>query len=255
MTYTKEDIIKDLSALGIGPGDTILMHSSYKALGTIQGGAETFFKAFAEVLGHRGTLVLPSLSFESVTPRNPHFDLHSTPGCVGYLAEYFRTQVPGVKRSLHPTHSCCALGKNGEEIISGHERDKTPVGKNSPFYKIRKYKGKVLMLGCGTRCNTSMHGVEEMKNLPYCVDYQNPVKYIITNGEQRFERALYPHDFSNSSGGHLVQRYDRLVPLLSEEELTKGRILEAEAYLMDSNAIWEKGAMAIDRDPMYFVDE
>ena len=44
--HTKEQLISDLKALGIQPGDTILMHSSYKSLGGIEDGAKGFFEAF-----------------------------------------------------------------------------------------------------------------------------------------------------------------------------------------------------------------
>jgi len=63
MKYTKEQLKKDLHALGIDNGDVILMHSSFKSLGELEGGAKTFFEGFMEVLGDAGTLILPALSY------------------------------------------------------------------------------------------------------------------------------------------------------------------------------------------------
>ena len=44
--YNKNNIIEDLKNIGIKKGDVVLLHSSYKSLGEIEGGAKTFFEAF-----------------------------------------------------------------------------------------------------------------------------------------------------------------------------------------------------------------
>ena len=62
---------------------------------------------------------------------------------------------------MHATHSCAAFGRLAEELTRDHELDDTPVGPNSPFTKLPKVGGKILMLGCNFASNTSMHGVEE----------------------------------------------------------------------------------------------
>jgi len=254
MKYTKEQLKKDLHALGIDNGDVILMHSSFKSLGELEGGAKTFFEGFMEVLGEAGTLILPALSYESVTYENPEFDIDKTPGCVGYLSEYFRTNVPGVLRSMHATHSCCAKGKYAEELIKDHEMDSTPVGKNSPFAKLPQFNGKILMLGCGTRCNTSMHGVEETAEPPYCINRERPVVYSLKNGDRTIEVTSYRHNFVDDKGGHIIQRYDRIVDLLDKDKVSHGNVLSAECYLMDAKEVWKKGYEILKDKPLYFVD-
>lgn len=254
MKYTKEQIKTGLSELGISSGDIILMHSSFKSLGEIEGGAKTFYQAFIELLGKDGTLVVPSLSFATVTRENPEFDINKTPSCVGYLSEFFRTNVPGVVRSLHPTHSCCAIGKYANEFILGHEKDTTPVGENSPFTKLPKYGGKILMLGCGTRCNTSMHGVEETAEPPYCIDRQNPIEYILKTDAGTVTHSAYPHNFMTVDGKHYIQCYHRVAELLNENEIRHGYLLEAECYLLDAKAVWREGNKKLKENPMYFVD-
>ena len=39
MALTKDDIVRDLRAVGVGPGMTIMVHSSLSALGQVEGGA------------------------------------------------------------------------------------------------------------------------------------------------------------------------------------------------------------------------
>lgn len=250
----KEKIKQDLLALGIKPGDVVLMHSSFKSLGYIEGGAKTFFEAFLELLGDEGTLVLPALSFKTVTKETPVFDRYETPSCVGYLSEFFRTSVPGVVRSMHATHSCCAIGKHAQALIKDHEKDETPVGKNSPFTKLPDFNGKILMLGCGKRCNTSMHGVEELTNPPYLLDPENPITYTLKDKENSVTVKSLRHYFLNEQGVHMGQRYDRVADLLSETEISHGFVLESECFLMDAKAVWKKGNEKLKENPFYFVD-
>ena len=251
--YQKEDIIRDLRKLGITAGDMVLMHSSFKALGEIEGGAKTFFDAFMELLGEDGTLTIPTLSFSTVTAQTPLFDIENTPSCVGYLTEYFRTCYEGTIRSMHPTHSCCAKGKYAEDIIRDHEKDITPVGSNSPFAKLPQYGGKILMLGCSTRCNTSMHGVEETAEPIYCINRKEPVRYLLKKGDSVTEQIGYRHSFCVDDTKY-IQHYDRIFDLLAEDAYTVGNVLEATCYLMSAKAVWEKGHEKLKNDPLFFVD-
>lgn len=254
MAYTKEQLKTDLMNLGICAGDVVLMHSSFKALGEIEGGAKTFFEGFSEVLGEEGTLILPALSWESVTRENPVFEADTTPSCVGYLTEYFRKEVPGVVRSMHATHSCCVWGKLAEELIKDHELDNTPVGNHSPFTKLPKVGGKLLMLGCGTRCITMMHGVEERTKPPYGMNRDETVTYTLKGNGKAFEIESYRHNFITEKGNVIVQRYDRVVDLLEKNEISKGKVLSAECVLMDAEAVWKKGYDKLMKEPLYFVD-
>ena len=252
--HTTEQLKNDLLLLGVVPGNTVLLHSSYKSLGGIEGGAEAFFKAFIELLGDEGTLVLPALSFDSVTRENPIFDIATSKSCVGYLSEYFRTQVAGVKRSLHATHSCCAIGKNADFLTSGHENDLTPVGENSPFFKLPQVGGKILMLGCKTSHNTSMHGVEETVDNPYCIDRKDPIEYTLICGDKILKQTAYRHNFVDENGRHIKQRYDKVTELLKDGEIRYGKVLDADCCLMDAAAVWREGRRAMIGDPTYFVE-
>ena len=43
--YTKQDLIKDLENMGLKSTDSIMIHSSYKAIGEVEGRAETVVDA------------------------------------------------------------------------------------------------------------------------------------------------------------------------------------------------------------------
>jgi len=255
--HTQAQLRSDLSRLGIRPGDVVLMHSSWKSLGGLEGGAKGLFEAFLDLLGPEGTLILPALSYDSVSAEQPLFDIMNTPVCpdVGFLPEYFRTQVSGVVRSLHPTHSCCMAGQEASFLAEDHELDDTPVGPHSPFAKLPKLNGWILMLGCSPDRNTSMHGVEETAEPPYVLDRTAKVRYVLRSADGReIERLSWQHNFDAGNGEHYQQRYSRILPLLSGDEVHYAKVLDADCVLMRAAAVWKKGREALERDPFYFVD-
>ena len=252
--YSAEQFCQDLLKLGLKSGDTVMMHSSFKSLGGIAGGAETVFRVLLDILGEDGTLMLPAFSYATVNYDNPNFDRTETPVCVGYLPEYFRTQVPGVVRSLHATHSCSAKGKLAQMLCADHELDLTPVGKNSPLAKLPAVDGKILILGSPASSNTIMHGVEEAGNAPYTLDYDRPIPYVLKDGDREIRQSALRHYFHRETYSY-AQRYQRVIPLLSESDCTQGKVLDADCYLLSARAVWEKGVEMLKKDPYYFVEK
>lgn len=252
--HTIEEFKRDLALLGVKPGDAVMMHSSYRSLGGIEGGARALFDAMTELLGPEGTLMLPAFSYETVTREEPYFSVKDTPSCVGYLPEYFRTQYPGVIRSMHATHSLCACGKNARYLIDGHINDATPVGRNSPLAKLPLIGGKILILGCHPDHNTTLHGVEETIIPPYLFDLSGRVNYRMEdeNGVIHTVNSLR-HGFWFKDA-HYFQRYSRITELLEGDEISRGKVLDADCILMSSEAVWRHGHEALNNDPFYFVD-
>ncbi len=249
--WQEKDVINHLQELGFKKGDVVLMHSSYKSLGEIEGGAKTLFSAFDKVLGEEGTLVLPTLTFATVSATNRYFNVQETKSNVGYLSEYFRTQVEGVVRSSHITHSVAVKGKYAEFLISGHEKDQVMVGENSPFVKLPSLNAKILFLGCKPSSNTLMHGVETVVKPPYLFYNATPLEYIYQDGEKTEKRMLTRFTFGDTKTS---QRYDRMLNLLTDEECIQGRVCDAHCYVLSAKAVWEKGLKKIKENPFYFVD-
>jgi aminoglycoside 3-N-acetyltransferase len=244
-------IASDLAELGVKPGDILLVHSSLKSLGQADCTPPIVIDGLRAALGDAGTLLLPALSYATVGPAqgNLTFDVLQTPSCVGAIPEYFRTQVPGVARSVHPTHSVCAIGPRAQEMIHDHQLDTTPCGEHSAFRRLPLVGGKVLMLGCGLRPNTSMHAVEELAHPPRFLgslyEYQ-----IILADRSRITMNVQRHSFVNQN---LHQRYDRLGPLMSPPELRTGKVLAAEAFLFDAAGLWKTALAALAKDGFAFA--
>jgi aminoglycoside N3'-acetyltransferase len=54
---TKEDLVKDIRALGVKEGDLLHLKVSMKSIGDVEGGAKTLLDALLEVVGKEGTLI------------------------------------------------------------------------------------------------------------------------------------------------------------------------------------------------------
>ena len=45
------DLVEELKELGIKEGESVMLHSSLRSLGTVEGGAETVVEAFLQAIG------------------------------------------------------------------------------------------------------------------------------------------------------------------------------------------------------------
>jgi aminoglycoside 3-N-acetyltransferase len=246
----EQAIARDLLALGVRQGGTLLVHASLRSLGLPEGvawRAESAVRGLLEALGPGGALLMPALSYETVNADSPFFDVQGTPSCVGALPEYFRTR-PGTLRSVHPTHSVCGLGPQAAALLTDHHLDTTPVGPRSPFTRLPQAGGQILFLGCGPRPNTSMHGVEEQAEPPYLFGAEVDYHVTLPGGAQARMRVRR-HNFRG-----WAQRYDRAAALLGPGALQRGRVLQAECFLMDAAALWRAALAALQQDPLAFVE-
>ena len=112
---TKQDIIAFLKEMGFRPDDTVTIHAALRQVGPIENGADGLIDALTEYLSE-GLLLVPTHTWANVNPENPHFDVRSTVPCIGTLAKVAAFRKDGI-RSLHPTHSMAAFGKNARAYI------------------------------------------------------------------------------------------------------------------------------------------
>lgn len=162
----------DLRALGVGEGDCLFVHSSFKSLGPVEGGAAAVVAALEAAIGPEGLLLMPS--FNLVGDRDTRastWNVARTPSSVGWLTEFFRT-MPGTFRSDHYSHSVAAKGPGADVFVADHLSDegmaspwdRPPWGKtygtHSPMIRAYDRDGKILMVGVGHDTSTYCHVVE-----------------------------------------------------------------------------------------------
>ncbi len=162
----KEDILQGLRQLGLPPGAGVMVHSSLKSFGYVEGGAQTVIAALMEHLTPEGTLLMPSFNHATIfEPGGPgYFHPRQTPTTNGVIPDTF-WRMSGVYRSLNPTHAFAAWGRHARRYIEFHHRTLT-MGPESPLGRLYADDGYGLLLGVGYQANTFHHVVEMTVGVP-----------------------------------------------------------------------------------------
>lgn len=150
-------------------GCDVMFHTSTMNIGKIAGGTKFLAERIEKAVDtSKHTLLLSALPY-SFPRADAVFDVRTAPVAMGAVNEYFAL-MDRTRRSLHPTHSVVAIGPRADEYVSSHHLDKTPFGPNSPYYKLIKNGGKIVLFGATMGNITELHAVEDM------VDEFYPVK-------------------------------------------------------------------------------
>lgn len=181
LSYDKRQLTKRLQKLGIRPGDTLLVHTTYNSSGGFQGTPSTLVEGFVDAVGVTGNLLMVSMPYSSSTGdylrTGRIFDSRSTPSKMGLVTEAFRRR-PDVIRSVHPAHPILACGPDAEWITAHHESCAYSCGPGSPFEKLASLNGKVLCFGVSEFYFTFYHHLEHIvkDQLPFSL--YEPEPYI-----------------------------------------------------------------------------
>lgn len=206
MAYTKAELKRDLAAMGLTGNETILIHSSMRSIGAVEGGADTVLDALMEFFAE-GLLLLPTHTWRFINEENRVFDVRRSPCCVGILPELFR-QRPGVVRSLHPTHSMAAYGKGAAAYIEGELNANTPCTPGGCYDRLRAAHGKVLLLGVTHARNTFIHSVEEVLNVPNRLT-DKPMQMTVVD-EAGAQHTVYMRRHYNAQQPHISEDFVKL---------------------------------------------
>lgn len=241
MSLTRQQLAEGLERLGLRPGDHVTVHAALSSLGHVEGGAETVIAALLDVIGPTGTLLMPHFFplFEGALnwaqPPAPY---------TGLIPSRLRAW-PGAHLSVHPTHPVVALGPAAGWLTDGHWRV-SAVGQGSPFDRLAKLGGQVLLLGVTQSTNTTIHTGEAHARVPYWGQSRpdRPAgRQVILPGQapQWMPVIEYPGD----SGG-----FPKLEPLLIERGLIAfGRLGRARCRRMPAQSLIDAAVDCLRRDP------
>jgi len=235
-------LLADLRSLGLRRGDRLIVHSSYRAIRPVEGGPPAVIRALMQAVGEEGTLAMPT--FQDVPPEV--FDLHDTKSDCGILTELFR-KMPGVHRSLHPTHSVAVWGSDAAFIASAHEEGRTALGVDSPFDRLARLGGKVLLLGVGQNRNSMVHVGEARFGVPYLPlpfspDFARPLKVRGRDGTI-FTMRVEECPGCSENFGKVDQR------MQATGRIVRGRVGNAPASLMAAEAVVRTVCELLEEDP------
>lgn len=232
---------------GIRAGENLLVHSSLKAIGPIDGGAEAVIDALWDTVQPDGLIAVPAHTWDVVNDRQPVWHETLTPSHVGILSNVLRLR-PDAVRSIHPTHSVAAIGERAEAFCAGHENDDSPCSPTSPYGKLLERKGKILLLGVDlTRC-TFIHCLEEIAGLGEIWSLTpRAQRYCIrSNGEVLPVMARAHKDYKSDNYGR------------AEEELIAAGIMipstcgNGRLFLIDTPALADRLVPLMRANPKYF---
>lgn len=175
MTATRLSLSEDLARLGLEAGDRVMVHASMRAIGPVEGGAESVIDAILDAIGPEGTMVmvlgveipgyeeicrLPAEGQRAAVGKLPPLDLATAPAMaeIGVLAEVFRTW-PGVRVVPNPDGRFAAIGVEAEPLLRDppwHDYH----GPGSVLDRLCDAGGKILRLGADPATVTMLHLAE-----------------------------------------------------------------------------------------------
>ncbi|MFI5531499.1 aminoglycoside N(3)-acetyltransferase [Kitasatospora sp. NPDC051853] len=235
------ELERGLRELGVEEGETLLVQSSLRSLGELDGGPEALLKALLAVLGESGTLVVYTATPENsntsrlalaptqgMTERQkqeywrtrPPFNPDTTPTSriLGHFSEVVRL-APGAVRSHHPQTSFAALGRLAVDLTENHPID-SHLGERSPVGRLRDRRARALLIGVPVWCCTALHLAEYLQPDPPVQTYG----CVLPDGNWTSFEAVHLRDehFPGMTGA--LERMPSLV---------RGPLGEADCFLMD----------------------
>lgn len=246
----KDDLKEQLRVMGVTGEETILIHSSMKAIGEVDRGADTVLDAWIEYF-KEGLLLLPTHTWKTVNEDNPVYNPAATPSCVGLLTNMFLKR-DGVIRSLHPTHSMAGIGKNAYEYLKGEEYNNTPCTPGGCYDRLRSCNGKILLVGVGHERNTFIHSVEEVLNVPHRLS-DKPMQLRIAMQDGSY-KDVYMRKHYNAGQPHISEDFVKLNDAFIEcGAVKKVKFGNADCLLCDAKAIFNVVRHVIAPDPECIV--
>lgn len=251
---TKSDIHEFLRSNNIGRDRTVLVHTSMRALGGVEGGCDGLIDAFKEYLD-RGLFIVPTHTWAQIDKNNPTFDPKTEPSCIGALPDTAIKRKDGV-RSLHPTHSVVAFGERARQFVLGEEKATSPGFPNGVWWRLREERAIILLLGVGLNRNTYLHAVDEMLNLPdrLC----DPIRLTVIGYDgEKYEIDYRKHN--DHTGSENFGNYEQAflyLGALRYSSLGNARVgvVDAEKCALAMEKMWSRASFDLTQKPMDLPD-
>ena len=210
---TAERIASRLSQIGLG-GKPVVVHSSLRSFGQVEGGAEAVISALQNVFS---TVLMPGFQCAANRVLPPpdqrprqngcdyaiHFDLSQPPESfdvekvpihpkMGRISHTF-VRSAGVYRSDHPWHSWLAWGHDSADLVRDHPWDST----NRPLEHLAAAGGWVALLGVTLASCTAIHIAEERGGkrpfIRWALDKEGRMRVVRVCGCAKGFDRLFPY--------------------------------------------------------------
>ncbi len=201
--HTKASILNDLARMNAPRDKVVLVHTSLRAVGEVEGRGEGFLEALIEYFtADGGLLLIPTHTWRNLDRgcAEPTLDMSSPETCIGTLPNIAAVH-PMAHRSLHPTHSMSVFdgktkaGEPGpaEDYIAGEVMVDTSTSPKGCYGRIYDMGGKILLVGVVHNRDTYLHSVEERMDVPNRLSVNHvPTKIRLKSGDV-IERPIRHH--------------------------------------------------------------
>ena len=255
----------DFKALGILPGDIIMLHASFKSLGPVDGGPDVVIDSLMDVVGDHGGILMfvswahsPYDAFvkgkgltEGERARWPVFvpaTAEVRPSYAGAIGARLARRAKAV-RSGNPDRSLSALGGGATALVQEHPLDHG-FGLGSPLARFVGRGGKSLLLGAPHSTVTVIHYAEYLCAVPdkLYVNYEVP---LLRNGKKEWRRVAQMNrdGFVRAVQGAEEDYIETVVrAYLATGRLHKSRVGEASTYLFDAKDLVDFAVSFFDRN-------
>lgn len=191
---TRQEILAQLQTFKAFQGKAVMVHTSLKAIGNIEGGGETLLSALIEFFTEKdGLLCIPTHTWDGTV-----YDMRKAESCTGVLS-CLAAAHPQATRTTHPTHSVAVFGCESRvaAFISGEEKAVTPASPEGCLGKLCDEDGYVLLIGVGHNKNTFLHCVEEMLKVPNRLAKETKAHVVIHPDGRTETKNIYCFDEEN----------------------------------------------------------
>lgn len=249
--FKKEDFLEQLREMGLEPQDALMVHSSMKSIGPVEGGADTVVDALLEYF-KEGLVMVPTHTWKQMSAEYSVFDPKTEPACVGIIPNIFMTR-PGVVRSLHPTHSIAAFGVGAAEYVQGEENLTTPCAPGGCWDRLRKINAKILLVGVTHARNTFIHSVEEVFDVPERFT-DNPTAFQIKMPDSSLKAVeMYRH--YNPHTAHISESFDKMLDgYFAVGAAKRVRLGAADCILCDAKKLYEVTGKILQKEINCFIE-
>lgn len=198
--YTKQEIKDQLAKMNLPQDKPVLVHSSLRLVGNVEGGAEGLLDAMIEYCTAKGGLLcIPAHTWSNLS-KEITLDMSDPNTSLGAFSSVAVRDKRGL-RSANPTHSMVVFGdkSKAEEFVADELKVVSGTDPISCYGKIYREGGYILLVGVAHNRNTYLHCVEEMIGMENRLAKEaSDVTVKLVSGEL-VKSKIKPHrtDFTN----------------------------------------------------------
>ena len=266
--HSRDRLTQDFRALGVEPGDVVMIHASVRSVGEVAGGPDQIHLALGDAVAELGTILmyascpryvdevgrgsLSQAEEAEILAKLPAFDASTARSARdnGALVEMLRT-YPGAMVNEHPARFV-ARGAHAAHLLE-HTPWDYAFGAGSALERLVQLDGRILLLGSDHDAVTFLHYVEHIADIP---DKRvSRFRVPVLEGGARVWREMA--EFDTSAGAH-ANWPDRFFARIVDSFLrlhgnAGGRVGDSRSHLFGARALLEYAlptmiAVAADRE-------